>query len=233
MNPESKAIFSVNSSRVTALERAVGVARALKTLSRYLGLARQGRRWPIVEAAGLREFIDSRASHVSQSALYGYLKTRSGTRFPQLFENREYLRSINIAKWRVWLACVSDLSVYAGALIERRAGVPGERVGELMEAVVDEILVTPIIEETDPDFADGVSRTRVRVRNTDWSAAADDESSFVESPAALVRWAPVVDEFKERDAEIIENSVRFRWIEVRRVLRENLDAPALFAPRRS
>jgi hypothetical protein len=55
----------------------------------------------------------------------------------------------------------------------------------------------------------------------------DGEMPFSRSPQALVRWAPVVDEFKLEDDEIVRNSVRFRWQEIRRELRRDLDADAL------
>ncbi|MEO1848454.1 MAG: esterase, partial [Pseudomonadota bacterium] len=83
-------------------------------------LARQRRKLePIVNTDGLGEFIDTRSSLVAQTSLYGYIKTRAGTRFPDLFENEEFLRSINIAKWQIWAACVSDLAVFSGGLLYR------------------------------------------------------------------------------------------------------------------
>ena len=42
----------------------------------------------------------------------------------------------------------------------------------------------------------------------------------------------MVDELKQLDAEIVRNSVRFRWIEVRRDLREMLDAAAVMVSAR-
>jgi hypothetical protein len=42
-----------------------------------------------------------------------------------------------------------------------------------------------------------------------------------------VRWAPIVENLKELDEEIVKNSVRFRWQEIRRDLRRNLDAGAV------
>jgi hypothetical protein len=70
---------------------------------------------------------------------------------------------------------------------------------------------------------------RARIALCDWPSVADDETPFSESPAALVRHAPVVDEFKQLDEPIVRNSVRFRWQEVRRALRRDLDAVAVLA----
>ncbi len=187
-----------------------------------IGSARFSR--SVDSAESLTEFIESRASHVAQTALYGYLKTRSGTRFPQLFEHPEFLRSINIAKWQVWVACVADLAVYAGGLLSARGATDG-RVEEVMQAAIGEIFDragSP--DEAGGDYAASVDAARERIAACVWSSVVDDESAFSQSPAALVRWAPVVDELKRFDEEIVRNSVRFRWIDVRRRLRRVLDA---------
>jgi 2'-5' RNA ligase len=68
---------------------------------------------------------------------------------------------------------------------------------------------------------------RDRVARTDWLAVGKDEAAFTESPAGLVRWAPVMDELKELDEEIVRNSVRFRWQEVRRDFSRHLDLQAV------
>ena len=98
--------------------------RLFAALRDYLGGSRRGRLRRIDTPAALQAFLGARSSHVAQTALYGYLKARAGTRFPELFEHPTYLESINIAKWQVWLACLSDLSVYAGGLLAARA--PGD-----------------------------------------------------------------------------------------------------------
>src|SRR5690606_14611445 len=85
----------------------------------YLGFGRRLRQKPVTSLADLANFIDSRASFVAQASLYGYLRTRAGQRYPQLFENASFITAINIAKWQIWLACVSDLSVYAGGLLHQ------------------------------------------------------------------------------------------------------------------
>jgi hypothetical protein len=62
-----------------------------------------------------------------------------------------------------------------------------------------------------------------------WSEVPDNAVAFSESPGALVRWAPIMEELKQLDEDIVRNSVRFRWQEVRRDLRASLDAEALLA----
>ena len=50
-----------------------------------------------------------------------------------------------------------------------------------------------------------------------------------ESPAALVRWAPIADKLKKFDSEIVENSVKFAWRDIREQFNKRLDAAAVAA----
>ena len=180
---------------------------------------------PIVDRDGLRRFLHTRSNYVAQYCLYGYLRTRTGVRFPELFSDAPFVQAINIAKWHFWLACLSDLAVFAGGLVRLRTHAPAAEVARLVSGAVDAILTevgTP--DEAGGQFAEHAARVRARIALCDWKSIGDDESAFAESPAALVRYAPVTDELRILDEEIVKNSVRFGWQEIRRTLRENLDA---------
>jgi hypothetical protein len=190
----------------------------------YFGLGKNKNKMRIEDVEALAQFINSRSSHVAQTALYGYLRTRAGTRFPELFKNPDILISINIAKWHIWLACVSDLCVFIGQLIHQSGRVnPGE-IESLMSSMLDRILrQTEIPAEAGEDIESAVEKTDQRIRNCDWSLERDDDTIFSQSPTALYYWSPIADELKERDEIIVRNSVRFRWIEIRRSARRQLD----------
>ena len=197
-------------------------------LAAYLGAGSAGRKRTVADLQSLQHFLDSRASHVAQTTLYGYLRTRAGTRYPILFENDAYVVSINHAKWQMWLACVSDLAVFAGGLLAHRTsadpGAAGMAVQRAVEAIFDR---TGTPHDSGPSFAQGVDAVRSRLDRCDWLAVADDETVFTQSPEALVHHAPIIKELMALDAEIVRNSVRFRWQEVRRELRATLDADAV------
>ena len=162
---------------------------------------------------------------------HAYVRTRAGTRYLELFQEEEFVDALNIAKWQIWLTCFADLAVYAGTLIFRHGALTAEQVTHLMRTVADEAMAavgTPA--DAGPAFADGVRHVQSRLDRTDWSSITDDEQAFCESPGALVEWAPVVDELKQYDTEIVENSMRFRWHEIRRNLRRDLDIEAVIAP---
>ncbi len=199
-------------------------------LADYLGMSGRGRSAPIEDVEGLKQFLETRASHVAQTSLYGYLRTRAGTRYLEMFQNDDFINALNVAKWQIWLACLADLAVYAGAVIYRDGQLPAERVTSLIRAAVDGALAsvgTP--PDAGPAFPEGVRHVQARLQKTDWAAITDDEQPFCESPDALVEWAPIVDELKQYDTEIVKNSMRFRWHEIRRNLRRDLDVEAVAA----
>ena len=182
----------------------------------------------MLDRADLKQFLETRSSFIAQTSLYGYLRTRAGQIYPQLFEDDEFVQQINVAKWHVWLACLSDLSVFAGGLLAHRSQGSPEKVGILMNELVGSILdETGTPADAGEEFAERANRVRARVAGCLWNQLGDDDTAFSESPAAVVRWAPVVENLKELDEDIVKNSVRFRWNEVRRDLRTHLDAEAV------
>jgi hypothetical protein len=148
--------------------------------------------------------------------------------YPQLFDDDEFVRSINIAKWHIWLACLSDLSIYTGGLLAQQSQASSSDVGALMEKLVlsiPEVTRTPV--GADDEFPAHAARVLARLASCEWSQVTDDEAPFSESPTALIRWAPIVENLKELDEAIVRNSVRFRWQEIRRDLRRHLNAEAV------
>lgn len=193
------------------------------------------RRDPAIgDAAAFAEFVESRAKYMAQTTLYGYLRTRAGTRFPSLFEDELFAYSLDLAKWRIYLACLSDLMVYSGGLLASRSGDPAA-AGELAVRLTDDILGHD--DDTMSDLLEGYDEARekvmTRIRNTAWASVEDNEAPFENSQHALVEWAPVAPQLKEFDTDIVINSMRFKWKGVRDQLRQRLDAGSVLAASRN
>jgi len=203
----------------------------LRMISDYFGIGRGRKRLePITSPAGLSGFLDTRASFVAQTSLYGYLRTRAGMRYPELFDDDPFVEGINVAKWHIWLDCLGDLSIHAGGLLCKGGG-SHEAVRSLIEELVGEILArTGTPQDAGGAWPEHAQRLRERVAAVDLARFEDGEWAFTDSPASVVRWSPVLDQLKELDEEIVLNSVRFRWQEVRRDLRACLDVQALLQP---
>ncbi|MBF2758978.1 MAG: esterase [Ectothiorhodospiraceae bacterium AqS1] len=202
----------------------------LKTITDYMGAGRSKGKGAIDGHSALMDFLDTRSSLVAQTTLYGYLRTRAGMRYPTLFENDAWVGAINHAKWQMWLACLSDISVFAGGTIARRTrdyADPNVAGGIACKAAFQALERRGLPADAGPLFTETAQALRRRLLACRWESVEDGEDAFVESPQALVLHAPIIEELMQLDEEIVRNSVRFRWEEVRCELREKMDADAL------
>ena len=62
-------------------------------------------------------FIQEQSAQVSQMTLYGYLKTRMGAKHVLMFEEEEYLKSINLAKWNIYSIALIDCVFYCSSFL--------------------------------------------------------------------------------------------------------------------
>ncbi len=69
----------------------------------------------------------------------------------------------------------------------------------------------------DPGEVTDAFAKRVALANLD--ILREGENAFSLSPKELVRWAPISDELKRYDRDIVINSLRFAWLGVREEFR--------------
>ena len=172
-----------------------------------------GRELPICRPLDLAIFINNQASHLAQTSLYGYLRARAGGDFPRLFNDPDFVAAVNVAKWRIWLAAVGDLAIFAGGLLTAGGVAPAVARGWTLETL------TVILDEAGrPVEADSLAADRPL------------DAIFHASPAALATWGPWVIPVVDNDLSILRNSVRYRWREPRAALRRRLNVASFVEP---
>ena len=67
----------------------------------------------------LETFIQTKSAWVTQVTLYGYLKTRMGTRYVLHFENDEFMSSVNLAKWNIYSVALQDLTFFTFSYLKK------------------------------------------------------------------------------------------------------------------
>ena len=67
----------------------------------------------------LQKFIQQRSAHVTQTTLYGYLKTRIGVKYTAMVEDVVFSKSINIAKWNIYVTAIADCTFYTFSFLIR------------------------------------------------------------------------------------------------------------------
>lgn len=187
---------------------------------------------PVDSLLGLSRFVSTRAAFIAQKTLYGYLKTRMGTRYPSMFEDDVFVRSINVAKMHVFAACLSDLAVFTVRRALRDAAVDDALRREVAlrcyrGGLADNEAAAADVETF--SISEALAAFERRLAFIDWHDGVSGTDLFSESPAALFRWAPIAPDLKKYDEEIVHNSVRFAWREMRSQFEKRVDGAAIVA----
>ena len=197
----------------------------LKSIMKTLGLRGAD---PVATRHDLVNFIDSRAAYVSQVTLYTYIKARAGTQYPKLFENTEFLTSVRIARWHIYGAAVCDLTLFSAAQLYVHGGFSTKKACDFATGILDDILPNYLQDDIDSSqFVEMCAHGKRRAAMADWGTIATGPAAFKSSADAVFRWAPIADELKCDDEEIVRNSIHLRWIGVRRDLKEVLQHEAI------
>ena len=155
----------------------------------------------------LENFVQERSAHVAQTTLYGYLKTRIGTRYALMVEDEKFSESINIAKWNIYVAAISDLTFYVFSyLIDKK---------NLKENDSEKIFLNIL----DKEFKNGLDKKIYENAKNEFIVKAKSinwhnyhlSNPFKESGLALYKWSPIADELKVLDKEIVLNSIMLKW----------------------
>ena len=167
----------------------------------------------------LEDFIQSKSAWVTQVTLYGYLKTRMGTRYVLHFENDEFMASVNLAKWNIYAVALQDLTFFTFSYLKNNLNYQEiNKAKEIFLKILDDETTNKmpldIIEEAKKNFND-------RLQNINWNTYCND-LPFNPSALSLYKWAPIADELKNLDRKIVLNSVILKWDIVKKEFNERI-----------
>ena len=155
----------------------------------------------------LQSFVQERAAHVTQTTLYGYLKTRIGTRYQLMLDDEKYSESVNIAKWNIYIAALSDLTLYVFSYLINKKKLKQNDSVEVFIHIINNELKNGLDEEL---FNKAKKEFINRSKAIDWNKFYLD-NPFKDSGLALYHWSPIADDLKVLDKEIVLNSIMLKW----------------------
>jgi len=167
----------------------------------------------------LEDFIQSKSAWVTQVTLYGYLKTRMGTRYVLHFENDKFMASVNLAKWNMYAVALQDLTFFTFSYLNNNLNYQDvDKAKEIFLKILDDETTNKmpldIIEEAKNNFNE-------RLQNINWKTYYND-FPFNPSALSLYKWAPIAEELKKLDRKIVLNSVILKWDIVKKEFNERI-----------
>ena len=155
----------------------------------------------------LQNFIQERSAHVTQTTLYGYLKTRMGHKFTLMVTDDEFSKSINIAKWNIYVEAISDLTFYVFSYLINQKNLKQNNASEIFSNIVNGEIKNGLNEKI---CNDAKIKFDLKTKTVNWNSYYL-ENPFKESGLALYNWSPIADELKKLDKDIVLNSIKLKW----------------------
>ena len=159
----------------------------------------------------LQDYIQRKSAFITQETLFGYLKTRIGTNYVKMYENNDFVVSINIAKWNIYLIAIQDMLFFAFSYLYAKNRYQNTADAKILfQKILDKEL-----HEKDHPLPSDIYQKRLkqfeeRIQNISWMTYYK-EDPFKTSSESLHYWAPVADELKNLDKAIVINSMQLKW----------------------
>ena len=156
----------------------------------------------------LEEFIQTKSAWVTQVTLYNYLKTRMGTRYVLHFENDVFMGSVNLAKWNIYSVSLQDLTFFTFSYLNvnfnfQEISKAKEIFNKILDDEISNKMPLDIIETARKSFDE-------RLEKINWNEYYQD-LPFNPSALSLYKWAPIADELKTLDRQIVLNLMILKW----------------------
>ena len=155
----------------------------------------------------IENFIQERSAHVTQTTLYGYLKTRIGVKYIAMMEDDRFLESINIAKWNIYTVALADCTFYVFSYLISEKNLKDNNCKEIFLKILERERKNGLSEEI---YNNGKSNFLKRFENINFNNYYINDP-FKESGEALYYWSPIADELKTLDKKIVLNSISLKW----------------------
>ena len=167
----------------------------------------------------LENFIQTKSAWVTQVTLYGYLKTRMGTRYVLHFENDVFMGSVNLAKWNIYSVALQDLTFFTFSKLKVDFNYQEMKNAEeiffkILDDETSNKMPQDVIEEAKKNFVE-------RMKGINWDTYHND-LPFNPSALSLYKWAPIAEELKNLDRKIVLNSVILKWNVVKKEFDERI-----------
>ena len=167
----------------------------------------------------LEEFIQTKSAWVSQVTLYSYLKTRMGTRYVLHFDNDEFMKSVNEAKWNIYAVALQDLTFFTFSYLKTNFNF--EDTNKSKEIFL-KILDNETTNNMPLDIIDKAKKIfDERSQSLNWNEYWND-IPFNQSALSLYEWAPIAEELKSLDRKIVLNSVILKWDIIKKEFKERI-----------
>ena len=156
----------------------------------------------------LVNFIKEKSAFVTHSTLYGYLKTRMGLKQNLMFTDDVFVDSVNKAKWNIFSEAVTDLTFFSISFLKTKHNIDNLDPNKIYETILQNEISNGLPKEMCEKYKSKFKQKLISFNIKEYS----NNSPFANCCNALFHWAPIADELKVLDKEVVINSIKNKWM---------------------
>ena len=130
-----------------------------------------------------------------------------GHKFTLMVDDEEFSKSINLAKWNIYMVALTDCSFYVFSILVSEKNLRQNDCREVFLNIIENEKKNGLSEEI---YTKAKTDFLNRLEKIDFKKYYLNEP-FKESGLALYNWSPIADELKELDKKIVLNSIKLKW----------------------
>ena len=130
-----------------------------------------------------------------------------GHKFTLMVSDEEFSKSINIAKWNIYVVAISDLTFYTFSYLVNKNNLKQINAEQIFGNIINRELNNGLNEKIAIEAKKNFS---IKIKNISWNTY-HSENPFKDSGIALFDWSPIADELKILDKDIVLNSIKLKW----------------------
>ena len=130
-----------------------------------------------------------------------------GHKFTVMVQDDIFSKSINIAKWNIYMVAIADCTFYTFSYLINEKNLKENDCKEIYLDIIKKEKTNGLNDEI---YQKAKENFLNRFESIDFNSYYLN-NPFKESCLALYNWAPIADELKILDKEIVLNSMRLKW----------------------
>ena len=124
-----------------------------------------------------------------------------------MFDDEVFLKSINLAKWNIYMAALTDCTFYVFSYLIDKKNLNQNDALEVFVEIIENEKNNGL---EDKLFVDTKIEFNQRLKEIDWKKYHQD-NQFKNSGLSLLKWSPIAENLKVFDKEIVLNSIKLKW----------------------
>jgi hypothetical protein len=124
-----------------------------------------------------------------------------------MVQDEIFSKSINIAKWNIYMVALADCTFYIFSYLMSEKNLKENDCKEIYLDIIKKEKINGLSDEI-------LNKAKIEFSNRHEKIDFNKyylDNPFKESCMALYNWAPIADELKILDKEIVLNSMRLKW----------------------